>query len=241
MITLTQDFPQVYLRKKALLIYASHADEQDVYIESYDIAESGRPINAHPLTIEESIALARCLAGSEELSHSFLQSKGMVPEQLLFTSQGMDGFAVWYTPAQGKGLKFVSSLGIPDGVANIPALVWKASKTELSVYAIRPKDPGRLSPDIPLYHAPFFNIYETGRVCMGTVNTAGKDEMFLEDFISLWEERFFNSNFSHTMQAHVPVKMNIIQLWQGLTGTSRPFPERILKATGRTLKELFKP
>ena len=97
MITVNQNFQQIYHPDKAFLVYKSIADQDITYIESYDIAPSGRPINAHPLTTAESISLARSLAESSELNTNFLQPKGVMPENLLYCSIGMEGYAIWYT------------------------------------------------------------------------------------------------------------------------------------------------
>ena len=63
---------------------------------------------------------------------------------------------------------FVSGLDIPNGKAYVPPMLWYASKYSLAVFALatdrRPKE------NTPLYYAPFLNIYEDGKVCMGTVS-----------------------------------------------------------------------
>jgi PRTRC genetic system protein B len=246
MIKVNQNFEQIYQPHKALLIYNCLADENNVYVESYDIGANGNPINAHPLSEAESIALARSLAESKELSSNFLQPKGIVPENLVYTSIGLDGYAVWYTKPQQVSLRFTTELGIPNGTAPVPALLWKANKKELSIYALKLKAEERPTLETPLYHAPFFNIYKEGKVCMGTVKVEIEDRLYLEDFMSQWESYFFNSNFSHTMHGHVPAKTNIIQLWKNLiesgieTGQHQRFANQVLKPNGQQFKDLIK-
>jgi PRTRC genetic system protein B len=228
----------VYAPKKALLVYQSMAEESAIYVEAYDFDPSGKPINAHPLSMEESISLSHSLAQSGELSDSYLQSKGLLPEKVLYTQSGMEGFALWYTPAGSFHLNFIEALGIPCRKCAIPALVWKADKNHLEIYALKEK-PGRPEPDSLLYHAPFFNIYDSGKVCMGTVKTRFSEGIYLEDFMAKWEDWFFGSYFSHEMSGHRPVSMNMVQLWKNLSGKARPFPEKVLKHTGLRLKNLL--
>jgi len=119
----------------------------------------------------------------------------------------------------------------------MPALVWKATKKGLAVYAI--KADTEITLDTPLYHAPFFNVYADGRVCMGNTQVNISKDCPLEKFISLWQDAFYNSYFSHLMQQHLPVKGNIVQLWKGLSGTGKPFPANVLILNKATLKHLI--
>lgn len=223
---------------KALVIYGSH-QEDNLYIEAYDMDSEGRPKNAHPLSEAESVSLAKCLADSKELSSTYLQSEGLLPENLLYLKSGMEGYAIWYTPPQWANLNFVESLGIPSGMAQVPALIWKADRQGLHIYACKPGK-GK-SPNInhALYHAPFFNIYDTGRVCMGTVEVDIPENCTLEDFITLWQGYFWTSYFSHCMQNHQPVSVNIVELWKDQIQYKKPFPEKILLKIKLTLNDLL--
>ncbi|MCX2429866.1 PRTRC system protein B [Pedobacter sp. GR22-10] len=238
MIKINQTFEQVYEPKKALLVYES-VSADNFYIEAFDIGNNGKPLNAHPLSVSESITLAKSLANTAELSNTFLQSRNLLPENLLYTSAGMEGFAIWFTPPQKVGLRFIETLGIPCGSVAVPAMIWKANKSSLSVYAV--KSTKKLKPDAnqKLYHAPFFNVYESGKVCMGTVEIKIEEECGLEDFMELWQAYFYNSYFSHTMHGHVPVKGNIVQLWQELYKTGKAFPVEHLIATSLKIKDLL--
>lgn len=236
MTDIIQHFEQLFLPQKALVVYKSVAEEQDTYVEAYDMDDNGCLMNAHPLSESECAALALSLASSKQLRTDYLQCRGLIPEKVLYTATGINGFALWYTPPQSVPLHFKEQLGIPCALASVPALVWKAGKDEVGVFAIK----GGKKPDenTPLYHAPFFNVYSSGKVCMGTVDVDFEGDYFLETFMAEWENNFFNSYFSHAMTGHVPVKGNIVQLWQGLAGSGKKFPENRLIQTKRTLKNL---
>ncbi|STD07498.1 hypothetical protein [Chryseobacterium carnipullorum] len=47
----------------------------------------------------------------------------------------------------------------------------------------------------PFFHAPFFNVYESGSVCMGTVDVNIKNSVSLEEFTEKWEDLFFQFLF----------------------------------------------
>lgn len=242
MNNLTKTFNETYCPVKALLIYQKNQTEaydhnQDLYVESYDIGKSGRPINAHPLTERESVALGKLLQDTHSPRRAFLKSKGVIPSDLLFLDTSETAFALWYTPATTQHLYFVKDLTIPCGTAHVPAMVWKATKDHLQVFALKavrkPVD------TTTLYHAPFFNIDQTGNVCMGTVNVDISRESCLEEFMTRWQTYFWGSYFSHLMSEFNPVSCNIVQLWQRLIETGEAFPVNVLKKNILTLKDLF--
>lgn len=74
---------------------------------------------------------------------------------------------------------------------------------------------------------------------MGTVNIHIADNCCLEYFVQQWETHFFNSYFSHLVGGHMPVKTNIVQLWQGLVNSGKQFPTEVLLKTGKTIQHLI--
>jgi PRTRC genetic system protein B len=237
MENITALFQQVYLPKQAIVIFEHATDESEYYVESYDMDNKGCPINAHPLSVEEAKGLAKALDAGKERYKAFLKPKGLMPEKVLYLNPSESGFVIWHTPPQQKQLFFSVSLGIPNGIANIPHLLWVAGKEELYLFALKGREKPTL--DIPLFHAPFFNLYEDGKVCMGTVDVDIDTETSLEDFMASWEQYFFNSYFSHLISGHNPINGNIIQLWQGLMNTKTAFPAKALVKTSLTLKTLL--
>lgn len=221
MENLTESFGQLYNPLKALVIFKRTGTDTDYYIESYDMDNEGRPINGHPLTVRESGTLAKALVVNQRKAQGFLIPKGIMPSNILHINSNMDGCAIWYTPRQTRRLLFSQSLGIPSGAADIPAMVWKASKRRLQVFAVQDE---QVTIETTLQRAPFFNVYQDGAVCMGNVDVSIPSECGLEQFMKQWEDYFFNSFFSHTMNGEGVVKGNIIQLWQHLIATKEPFP-----------------
>ncbi|MES2331219.1 MAG: PRTRC system protein B [Bacteroidota bacterium] len=237
MKNVTAEFTNLHHPYKGLVIYKSTEEKPDYYVEAYDFNINGRMIDPHPLSLQESQQLAATLQTSSELSDSYLQSRELMPAKLLYTRQGSNGFAIWFTPAMKHFLSFTPDLKIPDGMYPVPPMLWKASRTGVTVFALS-KD------EIPtmktiLYKAPFFNVYDNGTVCMGTVDIDIDRHINLEAFMDKWEEYFFNSKFSHVLGGKSPVKGNIIQLWQSLTNSHKKFPVSCLTKHSLTIKNLI--
>lgn len=246
MNNITQTFSQVYVPQKALLIYDCYRenshnintpDAHHVYVESYDIGADGRPRNAHPLTLKESLALAQLLGSSSDMQNGFLRPRDLMPLNALHVNPHGEGYAVWYTPPKVQPLFFTEGLTIPCGKAFVPALLWKATRNHLQVFALK----GNKRPTLKtaLHHAPFFNISSNGGVCMGTVSIDIDRTTRLEDFMAQWERYFFNSYFSHGLDGGGLTNVNIVQLWRQLIASGERFPETALKPISITLKQLL--
>jgi PRTRC genetic system protein B len=235
---LTNNFGTLYHPIKTLVIYERKNDynQNTNYVESYDLDKDGFPINGHPLSVKEANALAKSLLIAEKKQHNFLNPKGLLTPEIVFLKTGNDGFAIWRTPGQRVKLLFTESLGIPCGEANVPALLWKAGKNSLSIFAVQDE---RVKSNTILYHAPFFNVYADGRVCMGDVAVKISNDCQLEAFMALWQDYFFNSYFSHLFGQHVPVTGNIVQLWQNLINRREAFPIECLIPNHISLTKLL--
>ncbi|WP_286777383.1 MULTISPECIES: PRTRC system protein B [Sphingobacterium] len=234
---ITGHFGTLYYPKSALVFYETKGTETDMYVEHFDMDSNGTPINAHPLTVKEANVLVKSLQTDEEKNTAFLKPKGILPTNILHINPSAEkGTVLWYTKTQQRKLYFVDSLGIPNGMSQVPPMLWLASKSSLTVFALaydrRPTE------KTPLHYAPFFNIYEKGNVCMGTVSIDIKNSASVEEFIRAWEHYFFNSYFSHSLCENL-TKTNIVNLWKDLIGTDKPFPKEVLKKNNKTIKNLL--
>ncbi|MDX6182374.1 PRTRC system protein B [Flavobacterium sp. Fl-77] len=235
---ITQDFGTLYHPKSALVFYETKGRTTDVYVEYFDMDKNGSPINSHPLTVREANVLVKALRTEEDKDKAFLKPSGILPTNILHLNPSTEkGTVIWYTKAQQRQLFFVDSLQIPNGNAYVPPMVWKASKNSLTVYALA--SDRRPTEKTPLYFTPFFNIYEDGKVCMGTVSIDTKNSASVEKFVCAWENYFFNSYFSHLLGRNSPIKGNCVNLWKDLVNTDKPFPKEVLKKNNKTLKNLL--
>ncbi len=237
-IDITGDFGTLYHPKSALVFYESNALDKEVYVEHFDMDANGTPINAHPLTEREAEKLAKALTTEKQKQSAFLKSVGILPASILHVNPSRDkGAVLWYTKSQKRNLYFIEGLGIANDQAFVPPMVWQATKNSLRVFAL--SSDRRPTEKTPLYYAPFFNIYQDGRVCMGSVSIDIKNSASVEEFTKAWEDYFFNSYFSHLMGEHSPVKGNCLSLWKDLVATGRNFPKEVLKTNTKTLKNLL--
>ena len=234
---IAENFGTLYHPKSALVFYETAGTETDMYVEHFDMDSNGTPINAHPLTVKEANILAKALQTDEEKSTAFLKPKGILPTNILHINPSEKGTVLWYTKTQQRQIYFVDSLGIPNGKAQVPPMLWFANKNSLSVFAL--SSDRRPIEKTPLHYAPFFNVYENGNVCMGTVNIDIQNSASVEEFIQAWESYFFNSYFSHLLGNYNPIKGNCVTMWKDLIGTENPFPKEELKPNNKTLKNLL--
>lgn len=237
---ITQNFGTLYYPTSALVFYQTDERNKNTYVEHFDMDKNGSPMNAHPLTERESKALAKALSVNlkKEKSQEFLKPKGILPTNILHINSGENATVLWFTKAGKRPLFFSENLEIPNGTTEVPAMIWRATKRSLSVFALSQNR--RPIEKTPLFYAPFFNVYESGNVCMGTVNVNIKNSVSLEEFTANWEHYFFNSYFSHLMDKHNPINGNCVNLWKNLVNTDKTFPKETLKKTNRTLKSLLK-
>lgn len=237
MENITNYFKDVYVPYKGIVVFKNRADFNDkFYVESFDFTPDGRPLALHPLSHQESLDLSESLQPDSHVS-GFLHHRDVLPYQVLHIDSGRDGKALWYTTARLQSLLFQESLQIPSGPAHIPALLWYANKRSLRVFALGSDERPQLT--TKLFHAPFFNVYEDGEVCMGDVNIQIKDDYSLLDFISKWERYFFRSYFSHLIMQRSPVKGNIVQLWCKQVNSDQPFPTKKLLPHSINIKNLI--
>lgn len=235
---ITASFGTLYHPKSALVFYEADTLDKEVYVEHFDMDKNGNPINAHPLTEREAKALSKALQSEKDKEKAFLKSNGILPVSILHINPSPEkGAVVWYTKAQKRQLYFLSSLGIPCGMAQVPPMLWQATKNSLKVFALA--DGRRPTKKTPLYCAPFFNIYLDGRVCMGTVAIHIKKSASIQEFTVSWVNYFFNSYFSHLIGENSPVKGNCVSLWKDLVATGRPFPVEVLQKNNKTLANLL--
>jgi len=234
---LKEQFDMPFRPVSALLIYRQNNTHHNAncFVEHYDIDLDGRPVNAHPLTVQESSQFIKALHIADSGGKRGILPCTVIPSNVLYMDNGPKGSIVWYTRKMNIPLFFTDSLGIQSGIGSVPALLWKVEGKKLKVYALTAdKRPNAQS---KLFKAPFFNVAHDGTVCLGTVNTGTKHISSLEDFMSCWQDFFFNSRFSHLLSS--PVKGNCIQLWKNLVGTGKPFPKEVLQPAQLSLNDII--
>ncbi|RYJ50566.1 PRTRC system protein B, partial [Flavobacterium petrolei] len=133
---ITDNFGTLYHPKSALVFYQTKGTNTYMYVEHFDMNKNGNPINAHPLTVNEAKILAKALHTDKEKDKAFLKPKGILPTNILHINPSEKGTVLWYTKAQEQQLYFVNGLGMPNGKASVPSMLWYASKNSLAVFAL---------------------------------------------------------------------------------------------------------
>lgn len=144
----------------------------------------------------------------------------------------------WWTPAQRRTMFFAAdtTLAEVDGKKfPIPPLVFRVTAGILSVRAlaedIRPKAA------TPLFMAPFWNVFDDGRVCHGSMRAP--DDASLKA-LELWEKAFFGSNFTHTIRDSICLYEGGSEaLWKAMAIRPLSFPPHYLKDAQQTLQEFI--
>lgn len=151
-----------------------------------------------------------------------------------------DGRTIWYSEPCKRAMFFKTTGSATNamnckGMAPVPGLVWMRYREALYVFAVR----GSKRPqfDTKLFQAPFFNVYDSGRVCEGTTIRPGDDAPNIA-----WENAFFQSRFTHS---NVHVKDGLIKgqdpykFWtEMLRIPAEKFPEKRLVELNITVGSL---
>lgn len=158
----------------------------------------------------------------------------ILPERVLVRVPDM---IVWWTPAFVRPMFFSDRAS--DKAPNElnaksfphPALVFKAHGTRVWVRAMSKSR--RPAPNTPLFVAPYWNCYEDGNVCTGSMRIPRAKSI---DAVDSWERSFFQSEFTHALgnQKLTRFPGGLLAMWKVLAGKKR-FPTRYLTPVMQTL------
>ncbi|MGI2115573.1 hypothetical protein ACRWQL_00835 (plasmid) [Shewanella sp. HL-SH4] len=142
---------------------------------------------------------------------------------------------IWHRPRQRKSFYLYKE----QITLNLPPLLFKYSINDgLEVYAIRHNK--RPTASEPLYHAPFMNLYASGKLCTGTMKLP-KNIGF--DTIADVENEFFNTVFTHPNNSGILRKQNDLNDFTAYTKKKSKSGDKILISelakTNKTLSSLL--
>jgi PRTRC genetic system protein B len=216
--------------REALLIYG---DRQRSFVTRHAVVhqKEGPPTlePAQPLTLAFLESLTRSLSGSfpaEILSETVL-AKG---ERMI----------VWWTPACRRKMFYENAEGkgaaLNGKVFAQPSLVWHVENGELRIRAI--VDNKRPTANTKLCVAPFWNLADDGRVCIGTMR---HPESATAASIPDWERGFYESGFTHANIGRLTRHPGgFEELWGELTHKRKPFPTKTLISLPETLAQFVR-
>ena len=222
---------------EALLIYRCNvAGEAFVTLHRVEHATAG------------ARALPPTLGPAETLTHSFI-------EELVRSVGGSSGVEIlpgnvlartpqllaWWVPEQIRQMFFDHAQGVLAEVSGKrcpqPALVMRVDPQGLAIRALSRSD--RPQANTPLKFAPYWNTYQSGEVCLGSMR-APKDASVAS--IEVWERSFYESAFTHPsdrvrLTKHPDASEG---LWRELAGKRGRFPVKYLVDAKQTLAQFLK-
>jgi PRTRC genetic system protein B len=142
---------------------------------------------------------------------------------------------VWWKPA-GRSRIWMNNqeIGKRSKIVPHPALLFMVVGKEFYVFAL--KENQRPTATTPLYYAPYFNIYDEGKICMGNVLLP---EKITVTSIPALEKAFFESEFTHPngREKKIAYQRGEYAFWKDmLDGKFDCFPNELLVTTSMTLR-----
>lgn len=146
---------------------------------------------------------------------------------------------VWWSPAQVRTM-FFSDRGGDKVLRGLngkkyphPPLVFRASGSHLWIRCLRRNE--RPKRDTKLCIAPYWNCYDNGSVCTGTMHIPQEKSVAVTVD---WEQSFYGSAFSHAagVAKHTRYPDGLLAMWKVLRGKRR-FPPQYLVPLNETLEQ----
>lgn len=160
----------------------------------------------------------------------------ILPERVIVRTPDL---MVWWAPASQRPM-FFSDRGEDAVLKKLngksvphPPLLFKASGSHLWIRALAVNE--RPKAETPLCMAPYWNCYDNGVVCTGSMKIPRQKSVAA---IDIWEQSFFQSEFTHAAgtSKHTSYPGGLLALWQSLL-PHRDFPARYLVKAKQTLLE----
>jgi PRTRC genetic system protein B len=219
--------------RKAVMIYTG----TQAYVTVHDVLhdEQGRPHYGPPEALSADFLKSLC----ELLKQNAAREIEVLPNNILCLT---DELIAWWSLAAVRPMFFQSAT---DEEANAlsgkkfphPALVFVATERDLSVRALPRNE--RPTSDTPLMSAPYWNTYEDGSVCTGSMRVPTSEVSC--SVIEEWERGFFESAFTHPSGAvRLTTYMGgIISMWTSVLGRDA-FPDHHLIPAHETLLQFIR-
>jgi PRTRC genetic system protein B len=213
--------------REALLVYR---ENQRSFITLHEVAsqKNGPPVlgPAQPLTMGFVATLAESLGGSAAAE--------FLPENVLAKS---DRMIAWWTPRCRRQMFYQNTEGKAEAlnghVFPQPPLVWRVANGDLKVRAL--SENNRPEGRTTLAVAPFWNLSDDGRVCLGSMRQPGNTSVAS---IKAWEQGFYESAFTHANVGRLTRHNSGFEgLWSSLADKRKPFPLNSLIALPQTVTQ----
>jgi len=215
--------------RDALLVYRENR-RSFITWHTVTTQKKGPPLlgPAQPLTTAFIDALAESLSGGARAE--------VLPENILAKT---DRMITWWTPRRVRRMFFENTEGkaqrLNGKIFPQPALVWRVAQGDLKIRALCANK--RPNAKTTLAVAPFWNLSDDGRVCLGSMRCP---ESAAVASIGAWEQGFYESAFTHANVGRLTRHEGGHDvLWAERAGGRRPFPTDALIRLPQTLAEFI--
>jgi PRTRC genetic system protein B len=216
--------------REALLVYKGN---QSSFITHHEVNlhEQAPPTlgPAQPLTLSFVESLVRSMGGNSDAE--------VLPENVL--AKG-DRTLVWWSQARYEQMFYTNAEGKASALNGKtfaqPPLVWRVSHGRLKIRALTENK--RPHAKTKLAFAPFWNISNSGEVCLGSMRCP---DSAAASAIPAWERGFYESAFTHGNVARLTRhKGGFEAMWGELAGKRKPFPCSQLISMPETLAQFVR-
>ncbi|MGB6132823.1 MAG: PRTRC system protein B [Acidobacteriaceae bacterium] len=215
--------------RDALLIYRANR-RSFITWHSVTAQQQGPPLlgPAQPLTTAFIEDLAESLSGGSTAE--------VLPENVLAKT---DRMMAWWTPRRVRRMFFENAGGkaqqLNGKLFPQPPLVWRVAHGDLKIRALCENK--RPNAKTTLAVAPFWNLSDDGRVCLGTMRCP---ESASVASIGAWEQGFYESAFTHANVGRLTRhEGGHDALWAELAVKGRLFPTDALIRLPETLTQFI--
>lgn len=223
---MNREYVNTRLEPTQVITIYNDKHKSQYYLEHREVKEiNGKSIVMAPAPMSEDVF--------RNIAQSYMKGKalnmifdGLIPEHILYGNHKLGKTVViWYRPAMKRLLNFSASLKIKsDSLVHIPATVYLSVNNDLYVFSMEKSD--RPSYKTKLFKAPFFNIYEDGKVCLGTARI-GKRTGSYEKEADRFEKAFYLAEQNGGMFLQ-QCKTDLKKLWPDVIQKKTVFPQKEL-------------
>lgn len=211
---------------RAIIVYENNKNyDKDYFLETRDIRNvGGKYMFMAPVPLASNI-LRDIAASMKKNDTKEMTTGGLIASHLLYGSyKPGKTIVVWYRPAMDRTLNFSASLKIKGSTTvKIPATLYVVIDDKLYLYALMTSE--RPAGNCKLYNAPFFNIYDTGNVCLGSAKVGKQQATTFELEAERFERAFYMAEQTHTATSQ-GCKTPLAPLWNQLIKKKIPFPSK---------------
>lgn len=213
---------------KVLVIYASREQyTKQYYIEQREVTRVGSKNVIGPATAMPDDALNGIAKSIAKTNGDAMKHETLIGEHILY-APSISGrtIVIWYRKAQQRQINFGSKVGRKDDVTvKVPATLYVVDNKKLYVFAL--ENDSRPTLKTKIYHAPFFNIYADGNVCLGTAPVGKSKAATFEKEAERFERGFYlaeQNGGAHSTAS----KRTLEAVWKEVIKTKSAYPKKEL-------------